>query len=124
MSVPRSRSAPLPQRRGLRLGPPSPPRLWLLLLLLLLAAVGSARGWESEDLELFDLVEEVQLNFYHFLGVQQVSAEARAGPGGRKERADAGGDLGPWAQPSAPSSFQPREDLSAFPSPSPPLHLL
>ncbi|XP_020021181.2 dnaJ homolog subfamily C member 1 isoform X3 [Castor canadensis] len=76
MSVPRSRSAPLPQRRGLRLGPPSPPRLWLLLLLLLLAAVGSARGWESEDLELFDLVEEVQLNFYHFLGVQQDASSA------------------------------------------------
>ncbi|XP_027703709.1 dnaJ homolog subfamily C member 1 [Vombatus ursinus] len=45
------------------------PLLPLLLLLLLLSV--PARAWESADLELFDLVEEVQLNFYHFLGVQQ-----------------------------------------------------
>ncbi|XP_038611579.1 dnaJ homolog subfamily C member 1 [Tachyglossus aculeatus] len=51
-------------------------RLALLLLLLLPPAV---RGWESGDLELFDLVEEVQLNFYDFLGVQQdaLSADIR-----------------------------------------------
>lgn len=54
--------------------------LWPLLLLLL-AAVAPVRAWESGDLELFDLVEEVQLNFYEFLGVQQVSARGRrAGP--------------------------------------------
>ncbi|KAM8803849.1 dnaJ homolog subfamily C member 1 [Rhynchonycteris naso] len=70
MMAPCSRPACLPQRRGLRVMrfplPPPPP-----LLLLLLAAAGPARGWESGDLELFDLVEEVQLNFYQFLGVQQ-----------------------------------------------------
>lgn len=52
-------------------------------MLLLLAAVGPAHGWESGDLELFDLVEEVQLNFYQFLGVQQVSGAA-AGKRGRR----------------------------------------
>lgn len=68
--------ARLPQRR--RSGPVSssvrPP--WLLLFVL--AAVRPVRAWESGDLELFDLVEEVQLNFYEFLGVQQVSAPAAA----------------------------------------------
>lgn len=71
--------------------------LWPLLLLLL-AAVAPVRAWESGDLELFDLVEEVQLNFYEFLGVQQVSARA-AGP-----------DL--VAQPGP-------LDSQRFPSPSP-----
>ncbi|XP_051676645.1 dnaJ homolog subfamily C member 1 isoform X2 [Oryctolagus cuniculus] len=76
MTAPCPRLAPLPERRGLRLGPfPLPPPLWLLLLLLL-AAAGPARGWESGDLELFDLVEEVQLNFYQFLGVQQDASSA------------------------------------------------
>ncbi|XP_045714133.1 dnaJ homolog subfamily C member 1 [Phyllostomus hastatus] len=68
-----SELARLPRRRGLRLLRFSPP---LLLLLLLLAAVGPAHGWESGDLELFDLVEEVQLNFYQFLGVQQDASSA------------------------------------------------
>uniref|UniRef100_A0A2K6KYZ9 J domain-containing protein n=1 Tax=Rhinopithecus bieti TaxID=61621 RepID=A0A2K6KYZ9_RHIBE len=75
--------AQLPGRRQLGLMPFSPPQprtplLWplLLLLLLLLAAVAPARGWESGDLELFDLVEEVQLNFYQFLGVQQDASSA------------------------------------------------
>ncbi|XP_051817274.1 dnaJ homolog subfamily C member 1 [Antechinus flavipes] len=58
------------------------PWLWrrqlrqLLLLLLLLLQSVPARGWENADLELFDLVEEVQLNFYHFLGVQQDASSA------------------------------------------------
>ncbi|KAB0382972.1 hypothetical protein FD755_004889 [Muntiacus reevesi] len=74
MTAPYSRLARLlPRRRpGLVRFPPP------LLLLLLLAAAGPARGWESGDLELFDLVEEVQLNFYQFLGVQQVSGAARS----------------------------------------------
>lgn len=74
-------SVRLPQRR--RSGPVSssvrPPWLLLLLLLFVLAVVRPVRAWESGDLELFDLVEEVQLNFYEFLGVQQVSAPAAAG---------------------------------------------
>ncbi|XP_002750137.1 dnaJ homolog subfamily C member 1 [Callithrix jacchus] len=80
MTAPGSRPAQLPGRRQLGLGPfpPPPPRTPLLwpLLLLLLAAVAPARGWESGDLELFDLVEEVQLNFYQFLGVQQDASSA------------------------------------------------
>lgn len=78
MTAPRSGRARLPRRRGLRLVQFPPP----LLLLLLLAAAGPARGWESGDLELFDLVEEVQLNFYQFLGVQQVSPAAGPPEGG------------------------------------------
>ncbi|XP_007526402.1 dnaJ homolog subfamily C member 1 isoform X2 [Erinaceus europaeus] len=73
MTAPRSRSPRLPGRRGLGFGLSPPPGL---LLLLLAAAVGPARGWESGDLELFDLVEEVQLNFYQFLGVQQDASSA------------------------------------------------
>ncbi|KAF6129761.1 DnaJ heat shock protein family (Hsp40) member C1 [Phyllostomus discolor] len=73
MTAPCSGLALLPRRSGLRLLRFSPP---LLLLLLLLAAVGPAHCWESGDLELFDLVEEVQLNFYQFLGVQQDASSA------------------------------------------------
>ncbi|XP_012499610.1 PREDICTED: dnaJ homolog subfamily C member 1-like [Propithecus coquereli] len=76
MTTPCSRLGRLPRRRQLGLVQfPPPPRLWLQLLLLL-AAAGPARGWESGDLELFDLVEEVQLNFYQFLGVQQDASSA------------------------------------------------
>lgn len=75
MWTPGSGPARFPQSRRPRFAPLLPP-LWLLLLV----AVGPARGWESGDLELFDLVEEVQLNFYQFLGVQQVRASAQAGP--------------------------------------------
>ncbi|KAM9673566.1 dnaJ homolog subfamily C member 1 isoform 3-T3 [Trichechus inunguis] len=73
-----SRLARLSQRRLFRLVRfplPQPPPL-LLLLLLLLTAGSPARAWESGDLELFDLVEEVQLNFYQFLGVQQDASSA------------------------------------------------
>lgn len=71
MRAPGSGRARSPQSRLPRLAPLSP-QLWLLLLV----AVGPARGWESGDLELFDLVEEVQLNFYHFLGLQQDASSA------------------------------------------------
>jgi hypothetical protein len=76
MWVPGFGSARLPQRRRSGLESSSVRPLWLLLLFLL-AAVRPVRAWESGDLELFDLVEEVQLNFYEFLGVQQVSAAGR-----------------------------------------------
>lgn len=72
MTAPGPRPARPPGRLELR-----PVRVSKLLLpLLLLAAAGPARGWESGDLELFDLVEEVQLNFYEFLGVQQDASSA------------------------------------------------
>ncbi|XP_041486771.1 dnaJ homolog subfamily C member 1 isoform X1 [Microtus oregoni] len=74
MWVPDFGPAPLPKSQ--RTGPlSSVSPLWPLLLLLL-AAVGPVRAWESGDLELFDLVEEVQLNFYEFLGVQQDASSA------------------------------------------------
>lgn len=69
------------------MGRPRPaPRLRLLPFLALLALLAPrARAWDSGDLELFDLVEEVPRNFYDFLGVQQVSEgpgppPARLGP--------------------------------------------
>lgn len=64
--------ARLPRRPGLV---SSIRPLWPLLLFLL-ATVRPVRAWESGDLELFDLVEEVQLNFYEFLGVQQDASSA------------------------------------------------
>ncbi|XP_027784372.1 dnaJ homolog subfamily C member 1 [Marmota flaviventris] len=77
MSAPCSGLGRVPQRRRLVWFSPPLPRCRLLLpLLLLLAAAVPARGWESGDLELFDLVEEVQLNFYQFLGVQQDASSA------------------------------------------------
>lgn len=75
MWVPGFGSARLPQRRRSGLESSSVRPLWLLLLFLL-AAVRPVRAWESGDLELFDLVEEVQLNFYEFLGVQQDASSA------------------------------------------------
>uniref|UniRef100_A0A8C3P7C8 DnaJ homolog subfamily C member 1 n=1 Tax=Chrysemys picta bellii TaxID=8478 RepID=A0A8C3P7C8_CHRPI len=46
----------------------------LLLLLALLPPL--ARAWDSGDLELFDLVEEVPENFYGFLGLPQDASSA------------------------------------------------
>ncbi|XP_068091708.1 dnaJ homolog subfamily C member 1 [Hyperolius riggenbachi] len=46
----------------------------VLLLLLLCAQPGLA--WDNGDLELFDLVEEIQQNFYQFLGVEQDASSA------------------------------------------------
>jgi len=43
---------------------------WLLLLLLSLDAV---QCWDNEELEVFDLVEEVNTNFYTLLGVSEVN---------------------------------------------------
>lgn len=73
MWVPGFGPARLPRRPGLLSSSMRP--LWPLLLFLLVA-VRPVRAWESGDLELFDLVEEVQLNFYEFLGVQQDASSA------------------------------------------------
>lgn len=45
-------------------------RCWLLLLFSLILSV---RAWDDDDLEVFDVVEEVNQNFYEFLGISQVS---------------------------------------------------
>lgn len=42
---------------------------WLLLVFLLTDAV---HCWDNEELEIFDLVEEVNTNFYTLLGVPEV----------------------------------------------------
>ena len=41
--------------------------------LVLLQLATNIVGWNNEDLELFDLVEEVDQNFYDLLGVSPVS---------------------------------------------------
>ncbi|XP_063308606.1 dnaJ homolog subfamily C member 1 [Pelobates fuscus] len=50
-----------------------------LLLLAGLLLCSSVTAWDNGDLELFDLVEEIQQNFYQFLGVEQdaLSADIR-----------------------------------------------
>lgn len=30
-------------------------------------------GWDTEELEIFDLVEEINKNFYEFMGISQVN---------------------------------------------------
>ena len=39
---------------------------------VLICVVPRAAAWDNEDFELFDLVEEVQQNFYDVLGVDKV----------------------------------------------------
>eukprot|EP00099_Drosophila_melanogaster_P011115 NP_001285427.1 uncharacterized protein Dmel_CG7556, isoform B [Drosophila melanogaster] len=50
------------------------PELTLAGLLLLCATGASA--WHSEELEIFDLVEEVNRNFYEFMGINQTATGA------------------------------------------------
>lgn len=45
-------------------------RFFLLLFILLRCT--DVYGWDSIDLELFDIVEEVKDNFYDVLGLKQV----------------------------------------------------
>ena len=42
--------------------------------LVLLHLTTAVLGWNNDDLELFDLVEEVDQNFYDVLGVTEVSS--------------------------------------------------
>ncbi|XP_040290366.1 dnaJ homolog subfamily C member 1 [Bufo bufo] len=49
---------------------------WPLLLLLCCWPLLPASAWDHGDLELFDLVEEIQQNFYQFLGVEQDATAA------------------------------------------------
>lgn len=57
-------------------------RMWVpgarcrLLLLLCCCQLFPTSAWDSGDLELFDLVEEIQQNFYQFLGVEQDATAA------------------------------------------------
>ena len=45
----------------------------IFLFLFILSRFTSVHGWDSIDLELFDLVEEIKDNFYDVLGLKQVS---------------------------------------------------
>ena len=42
---------------------------------ILLQLTTNVVGWNSDDLELFDLVEEVNQNFYDVLGVSEVTEQ-------------------------------------------------
>lgn len=44
-----------------------------LIVLVLLVNTGDVFAWDSEELEVFDVVEEVNQNFYEFLNISQVS---------------------------------------------------
>ena len=44
----------------------------LLTCFSILLTINSVVGWDSEELELFDLVEEINENFYDVLGVAKV----------------------------------------------------
>ncbi|XP_056375247.1 dnaJ homolog subfamily C member 1 [Hyla sarda] len=48
----------------------------LLLTILCCWQLPPASAWDNGDLELFDLVEEIQQNFYQFLGVEQDATAA------------------------------------------------
>lgn len=42
------------------------------LAILFYLTIHCASAWDTEELEIFDLVEEINLNFYNVLGIQQV----------------------------------------------------
>lgn len=42
-------------------------------ILLILVSYQSVYGWDHEELEIFDIVEEVNENFYELMGIKQVS---------------------------------------------------
>ncbi|KAA0192544.1 hypothetical protein FBUS_06298 [Fasciolopsis buskii] len=43
-----------------------------LVLAVLFALFVGARSWDSMDLQMFDLIEEVKMNFYDYLGIDKV----------------------------------------------------
>lgn len=45
----------------------------LLLFVCTLVLSGRVVGWDHEELEIFDIVEEVNQNFYELMGINQVS---------------------------------------------------
>lgn len=49
---------------------------WFCLLVVVLAAPGLC--WDMKEMELFDLVEEVNENFYQVMGISQVGGEVVA----------------------------------------------
>ncbi len=41
--------------------------------ILFALVLASAHAWTTQELELYDLIEEVGVNFYDFLGISQVA---------------------------------------------------
>ena len=48
----------------------------IVAFLVILSGITIVQGWDSIDLELFDLVEEIKENFYDVLGVSKVYLKA------------------------------------------------
>ncbi|KAJ8878495.1 hypothetical protein PR048_019073 [Dryococelus australis] len=46
-------------------------RCWISWVFVALLCSGGVHSWDNDDLEIFDLVEEVNTNFYSLLGVEQ-----------------------------------------------------
>ncbi|KAL4707452.1 hypothetical protein ACJJTC_008637, partial [Scirpophaga incertulas] len=46
------------------------------IVLLLVITSNSVKGWDDDDLEVFDVVEEVNQNFYELIGVTQEASQA------------------------------------------------
>ena len=46
-----------------------------LILLVFISFLSVSCAWDQSDIEIFDLVEEINQNFYDVLGVLQVSAD-------------------------------------------------
>lgn len=44
----------------------------ITIFLLIASAIG-VQSWDTEELEIFDLVEEIKVNFYELMGIQQVN---------------------------------------------------
>lgn len=42
-------------------------------IFVICALLLSTEAWDTEELEIFDLVEEINRNFYEFMGITQVS---------------------------------------------------
>lgn len=50
-------------------------KIWTLWLLLVVLSLDAVQCWDSEEMEIFDLVEEVNTNFYTLLGVAEVTVQ-------------------------------------------------
>ena len=46
--------------------------VWSFIILVFLLSSKCSDAWDTDEMELFDLVEEVNGNFYDILGVEQV----------------------------------------------------
>jgi len=55
-----------------------------LFTLILLASISQCICWDQDDLELFDLVEEVNANFYEFFGIEQTATTSEVRKAYRK----------------------------------------